>query len=154
MTCRLDRLCHPTWLDLRAVPIRSHTGSREQIFGPPKIGPDGYPGRHMARPSAILERFWFQNDPQNGATKWYNSDFGEIVIFATPPMRNQCFHCPGPFQKWWKISSKKDSATRPPQNPQFSTSGRLWVATWAEKASKRVPSGGAGSIKNSPEVEN
>ena len=39
-------------------------------------------------------------------------------------------------------SIKKNSATRPPQNPQFSTSGRLWMATWAEKPSKRVPSEG------------
>ena len=68
----------------------------------------------MARPSAILERFWLQNDPPNGDKKGLNPDFGEIVIFATPPMRNQRFHCPGPLQKWCKISLKKDSATRPP----------------------------------------
>ena len=81
-----------------------------------KNSPAGYPRRHMARPSAILERFWLHNDPQNRAKKLYNSDLGEIVIFATSPMRNQRFHWPGPLQKWCTISffNKKDSATRPP----------------------------------------
>ena len=144
MTCRLDRLCHPAWLEFRAGPVRFHKTYLAQIFGPPKIGPDGYPGRPMARPSAILERFWLQNDPQNGTKKWQNSDLGEIVIFDTPPTRNRCFCCPGPLQKWPKICSKRDPATRPPQNRTCSASGRPWMATWCEKASKRVPFGGQG----------
>ena len=42
---------------------------------------------------------------------------------------------------------KKKSATRPPKNPQFSTSGRLWMATWTEKASKRFLLGGPGAFQ-------
>ena len=114
MTCRIDRLWPLRRLSFLAGCIRFHKTYLAQIFGPPKIGPDGYPGRPMARPSAILERFWLQNDFQNGTKKWSNSDFGEIVIFATPHMRNQRFHCPGTLQKWCKISTEKDSATRPP----------------------------------------
>ena len=63
MTCRLDRLCHPTFIESRAWPIRFHNIYLAQIFGPPKICPDGYPGRPMARPSVVLERCWFQSDP-------------------------------------------------------------------------------------------
>ena len=99
MADQIDRLCHPTFLESRAGRGRVHKTFSTQIFGPSKIGADGYPGRPMARPSAILERFWLQNDFPNGAKKWSNSDFGEIVICATPPMRNQCFHCPRPLQK-------------------------------------------------------
>ena len=67
------------------------------------------------------------------------------------------------MDRWCKISLKKESATRPPQNPQFSTSGRLWMATWTERASKRgsfwggrehqkskkaVPKGGQSAVEN------
>ena len=76
MTCRLDRLCHPTFLESRAWRSLAEPGASvghktylAQIFGPPKISPDGYPGRPMARPSAILERFWLQNNFQNGDKK-------------------------------------------------------------------------------------
>ena len=65
------------------------------------------------------------------------TDFGEIVIFATLPMRNQCFCCPWPLQKIMQNLFKKKLCNQTPQNPQFSTSGRLWMATWAEKVSKR-----------------
>ena len=69
-------------------------------------------------------------------------------------MRNQRFHCPGPFQKWCKITSKKDSATRPPQNLKFSTSGLFLVlpappeGTLLEAFSAHV------AIQRRPEVEN
>ena len=38
------------------------------------------------------------------------------MIFATPPMRNQRFHCPGPLQKWCKISSTKGLCNQTPPN--------------------------------------
>ena len=69
-------------------------------------------------------------------------------------MRNQRFHCPGPFQKWCKITSKKDSATRPAQNLKFSTSGLFLVlpaspeGTLLEAFSVHV------AIQRRPEVEN
>ena len=81
MTCRLDRLWLPGWLESRAVCVRFHKTYLTQIFGPTNIGPDGYPGRPMARPSAILERFWLQNYPSKWRQKviefWlrWNCDF-------------------------------------------------------------------------------
>ena len=81
MADQIDRLWPLTWLGFRAGPSSSHNSFFTQIFGPPKIGPDGYPGRPMARPSAILERFWLQNDPSKWRQKviefWlrWNCDF-------------------------------------------------------------------------------
>ena len=59
-------------------------------------------------------------------------------------MQNHCFHCPEPLQKWDKISSKKDSATRPSQNRQFSVQGD---PGWHHEP-KRVPKG---TPKSSPQ---
>ena len=52
-------------------------------------------------------------------------------------MQNHCFHCPETLQKGDKISSKKYSATRPPQNRQFSVQGD---PGWHPEP-KRVPKG-------------
>ena len=52
-------------------------------------------------------------------------------------MQNHCFHCPETLQKGDKISSKKYSATRPPQNRQFSVQGD---PGWHHEP-KRVPKG-------------
>ena len=59
------------------------------------------------------------------------------MIFATPLMQNHCFHCPETLQKGEKISSKKYSATRLPQNRQFSVQGD---PGWHHEP-KRVPKG-------------
>ena len=98
MADQIDRLWPLTWLGFRAGPSRSHNSFLTQIFGPPKIGPDGYPGRPMARPSAILERFWLQNDPSKWRQKviefWlrWNCDFcypshakSTFSLSRTPP---------------------------------------------------------------------
>ena len=64
-------------------------------------------------------------------------------------MRNQCSHSPGPLQKCCKISSKRDSATRPPKIFNFQPHG---ASGWQHEP-KRLPKGfllgGAGSTKNS-----
>ena len=59
-------------------------------------------------------------------------------------MQNHCFHCPETLQKGDKISSKKYSATRPPQNRQFSVQGD---PGWHHEP-KRVPKG---TPKSSPQ---
>ena len=142
MADQIDRLWPLTWLRFLAGTVRFHKTYLAQIFGPPKIGPDGYPGRPMARPSAILERCWLQNYPKNGNKKWSNSDFGEIVIFATPPMRNQRFRCPGPLQK------KTLQPDPPPKILNFQPQG---ASGWQHEP-KMLPKGfllrGAGSTKN------
>ena len=98
MADQIDRLWPLTWLSFLAVTVRFHKTYLAQIFGPPKIGPDGYPGRPMARPSAILERFWLQNDPSKWKQKviefWlrWNCDFcypshakSTFSLSRTPP---------------------------------------------------------------------
>ena len=137
MTCRLDRLCHPTFLESRAWRARFHNTFLTQIFGPPKIGPDGYPGRHMARPSAILQRFWLQNNLQNGTNKLYNSDFGEIVILLPLPCEINVFTVQDPSKNNTKSLQKKSLQPDPPKILNFQPQG---ASGWQHEP-KRLPKG-------------
>ena len=71
------------------------------------------------------------------------------MIFATPPMRNQCFRCPGPLQKLYKISSnKKNSATSPPNNLNFEPQGASGWQHEPKNLPKRFLLGGRERPKN------
>ena len=95
--------------------------------------------------SAILERICLQNDLRFIVEFWLRWNYDFCYLSHAKPL----FSLPRTLPKIMQNLFKKRLCNQTPQNPKFSTSGRLWMATWAEKASKRVPSGGAGSTKNS-----
>jgi len=105
------------------------------------------------------------------APKWLQKWKPKVIEFWLRWNCNFCYpsHAKSTFSlsrtppKMVQNLCKKNSATRPPQNLEFSTSGRLWMATWTERASKRgsfwggrehqkskkaVPKGGQSAVEN------
>jgi len=133
------------------------------LFGPPKNRSRWLPraahGEAKCHFREILAPKWPPKWNRKVIEFWlrWNCDFcypshakSTFSLSRTPPkmVQNLC---------------KKNSATRPPQNLEFSTSGRLWMATWTERASKRgsfwggrehqkskkaVPKGGQSAVEN------
>ena len=150
MADQIDRLCHPPWLESRAGRSNFHKTYLAQIFGPPEICPDGYPGRPMASPSAILERCWFQNTPKMEPKSGRILTSAKLWFLLPLPCEINVFTAQDPSQNDTKSLQKETLQLDPPKILNFQLQG---ASGWQHEP-KRLPKGfllgGPGTPKTVP----